>query len=232
VVLACAPPLVSLAATCPGVAEAVPIGKPLPGSDFFVPLLSLPRIFGTTIETIPSTFPYVGTDAGRIDGWRDELGTTGDFLVGVVWQGNPLHTRDRERSFPLATLEPIARLPGVRLLSLQKNYGLDQLAEVKGRFPITDLGPRLADFLDTAAVMRNLDLVVTADSSPAHLAGALGVPVWVALPFTADWRWMAGRSDSPWYPSLRLFRQPRFGDWDGVFAEMATALSRTLGERP
>jgi len=213
------------------VADVVRIDRSLPKSDWFVPLLSLPRIFETTLETIPNSFPYLSTEEERISRWRDELGAVQEFKVGVVWRGNPLHTKDRHRSFPLSELEAVAQVPGIRLYSVQKNFGLAELEGFAKRFPITDLGPRLDDFLDTAAVMRNLDLVISADSSPAHLAGALGIPVWVALPYTADWRWMSGRCDSPWYPSLRLFRQHRFGEWDGVFADMAAELSRAFGDR-
>ena len=148
-----------------------------------------------------------------------------EFKIGVVWQGNPVHTKDRERSFRLAQLEPVARVPGVRLFSLQKNFGLDQIEAVSDRFHVTGLGHRLDDFVDTAAVMRNLDLVISADSSPAHLAGALGVPVWMPLPYISDWRWMTDRDDTPWYPTMRLFRQRRFGDWDELFARLARELT-------
>jgi hypothetical protein len=205
------------------VAEVVTEGSLVQDFAYYAPLLSMPWIFGTMLETIPLDVPYLAADAERITRWRNELSAEG-FKIGVVWQGNPGHTKDRERSFPLQKLEAVARVPGVRLYSLQKNFGLEQLDRIAGRFSLDDLGPRLEDLVDTAAAMASLDLVISADSSPAHLAGALGVPVWVALPFTADWRWMSGRSDSPWYPSLRLFRQRDFGDWDGVFAEMALAL--------
>src|SRR5262249_41743327 len=141
---------------------------------------------------------------------------------------------DRSRSFPLAQFAHLAELPGVRLISLQKEHGLEQLGELAGRFPISTLN-RLAqaaedrrDFLDTAAVMRHLDLVVTPESAVAHLAGGLGVRVWVALSAGGDWRWLIDREDSPWYPTMRLFRQPRPGDWNVVFHRMASALSQEL----
>jgi tetratricopeptide (TPR) repeat protein len=231
VVLACAAALVRIARSCPGVAEVVTEGSLVQEFACYAPLLSLPWIFGTTLETVPSEVPYLAADPERISHWRNELDTLKGFKIGVVWQGNPGHTKDRERSFPLEKLEAVARVPGVRLYSLQKNFGIEQIERNADRFLISDLGPRLDDLVDTAAAMASLDLVISADSAPAHLAGALGVPVWVALPFTADWRWMTGREDSPWYPSLRLFRQRVYGDWDGVFDDMALALRPILEDR-
>src|SRR5439155_9433108 len=147
--------------------------------------------------------------------------------VGIAWQGNPNYPDDRRRSFPLTALEPLARLPGVQLVVLQKMHGREQLPLVAG-WPLTDLGDRLDEsggaFVDTAAVLSGLDVVVTCDSALAHLAGALGRPAWVALSHVADWRWLLDREDSPWYPSLRLFRQSRPGDWAGVFGRMAAEL--------
>jgi Flp pilus assembly protein TadD len=155
--------------------------------------------------------------------------------VGIAWQGNPKFSGDYHRSLPLKSLEPLARVPGVRLYSLQKGAGSEQLAEHGARLGIVDLGARLDNdgdaFVDTAAVMRHLDMVVTSDTAMAHLAGALGVPVWVALCWSPDWRWMLERSDSPWYPTMRLFRQPRLGAWDAVFAEMAAAAESLLASR-
>ena len=136
---------------------------------------------------------------------------------------------DRARSIPLSCFEPLAGLPGVRLLSLQKGAGAEELQDARGRFPVADLGSRLDDFMDTAAVMKNLDLVITCDTAVAHLAGALGAPVWVAIPLAPDWRWLLDRSDSPWYPTMRLFRQDRRGDWQGVFQRIEAALRQHMG---
>jgi hypothetical protein len=146
------------------------------------------------------------------------------FRVGIAWQGNPAHKGDRRRSMPLTCFEPLAQLPGVQLLSLQKGLGVEQLPAVTDRFSVIDLGSQLGDFRDTAAVMMNLDLVVACDTAVVHLAGNLGIPAWVALPFAPDWCWLLQRTDTPWYPSLRLFRQPQPGDWATVFEEMRTAL--------
>ena len=153
-----------------------------------------------------------------------------DFKVGIVWQGNPrtwnpdLIRADQHRSISLTQFEPLARVPGVRLISLQKGLGSEQLQELAGRFPIADLGSTCEDFSDTAAVMKNLDLVISVDSAPAHLAGALGVPVWLPLPSLCCWRWLTHREDSPWYPTMRLFRQATSGNWSPVLEQMAQQL--------
>jgi hypothetical protein len=158
------------------------------------------------------------------------LGRVPGKKVGIVWRGNPDNPRDRLRSVPLEQFEPLARVPGMRLVSLQRGPGSEEVAALAGRFEVIDLGPRLQEeswtFLDTAAVMACLDLIITIDTAAAHLAGALGVPVWVALPFAADWRWLLNREDSPWYPTMRLFRQTRPGDWDSVFRRLTEALTQ------
>ena len=151
------------------------------------------------------------------------------FKIGIAWQGSPTHPRDRLRSFPLAHFAGIARLEGVRLYSLQPDAGREQLAAAD--LPIVDLADRLGDFHNTAALLRNLDLVISCDSAPAHLAGALGVPVWLALMTSPDWRWLLERRDSPWYPTMRLFRQRLAGDWADVFARMAREISTLLEEK-
>jgi hypothetical protein len=152
--------------------------------------------------------------------------------VGIAWQDNPQHKWDRHRSLPLAQFAPLAAVPGVHLLNLQKGPGCEQLRALQGRFPVTDFGDELdataGAFMDTAAVIANLDLVITTDTALAHLAGALGAPVWVALSTVVDWRWLLGRDDSPWYPSLRLFRQRALGDWPEVFGRMAQELEQRV----
>ena len=150
--------------------------------------------------------------------------------VGIVWQGNAGHKADRWRSVRLEQFAPLAELPGVRLVSLQKGSGSEQLEKTPGL--ALDLGPELTDMADTAAVIRCLDLVISVDTAVAHLAGALGVPVWVAVPKIPDWRWLLEREDSPWYPTMRLFRQTQQGQWDDVFGRIRGALARTAAERP
>jgi hypothetical protein len=166
--------------------------------------------------------------------WHAELAPTEGFKIGIIWQGSRQYRSDRWRSVPLAQFAPLASLPGVRLVSLQKGFGSEQIATVD--FPVLDLSDRLDEvagpFMDTAAVIRNVDLVVTANTAIAHLAGALGVPVWMALEFSPDWRWLRHRDDSPWYPTMRLFRQTRFGQWSDVFERMAQAVSARRSETP
>ena len=227
VLFECPAALTKLASTCLGIDQLIPQGTSLPAFDVQVPLLSLPRIFGTTLENVPSTVPYLHVRAELVEQWRREVQAIAGFKVGIVWQGNPAHTADRRRSVPLRHFERLAQVEGVRLISLQKGHGTEQLVGVADRFPVLDLGSRLDEaggFLDTAAVMKNLDLVITSDTSIAHLAGALGVPVWVALSATPDWRWLLERDDSPWYPSMRLFRQKQLGNWAQVFERIALEL--------
>jgi hypothetical protein len=224
VIVQCPSQLLALLASCAGIDRLVGRGEPLPAFDLQAPLLSLPGIFHTSLADIPAAIPYLSADPGLVEYWRRELDGTDGFKVGIAWQGSPTNQYDRDRSIPLCFFEPLARCCGVRLLSLQKHWGVEQLQEVAGRFPVIDLGSRLDEasgpFMDTAAVMKNLDLVVTSDTAIAHLAGALGVRVWVALALIPDWRWLLGRGDSPWYPTMRLFRQQRRGDWQGVFNEV------------
>ena len=176
--------------------------------------------------------PYLSPDAGLAERWKKEVGADEGFKVGIVWQGNPQHRRDRHRSVPLRLFAPLARLPGVRLFSLQKSVGVEQLKTLAEPFPIADLGSRLDEtagaFTDTAAVLKNLDLVITVDTAAAHLAGALAVPVWTILSSAPDWRWLLHRADSPWYPTMRLFRQTEPGDWDAVFRRIEDELTKLV----
>ncbi len=228
VIVECQPDLATLLANACGSDCVIPRGQPLPKFDVHAPLMSLPAILGTTLKTIPADVPYLKSDPQRAAHWRDEL--TGDgFKIGLVWQGNPLHKNDCFRSLRLEHFAALAGVPGVRLFSLQKGSGSEQVAALSGRWPIVDLAPRLRDFSETAAVMENFDLVISCDSSPAHLAGALGVPTWLALPTASEWRWLLDRDDSPWYPSLRLYRQQRVGDWAEVIERMRQDLVQLLG---
>jgi tetratricopeptide (TPR) repeat protein len=235
VILECPRPLLSLLTSCAGIDQLVGQGDQLPAYDVQAPLLSLPGIFRTSLRDIPATIPYLSAAEGLVEHWRQELGGVAGFKIGIAWQGNPTYPSDRDRSIPAGCFEPLAGCPGVRLLSLQKQWGVEQLQEVADRFPIMDLGSRLdhasGAFMDTAAVMMNLSLVVTSDTAIAHLAGALGVPVWVALSFIPDWRWLLDRNDSPWYPTMRLFRQDRRGDWQGVFERIEAALREHMGSQ-
>jgi hypothetical protein len=201
----------------------------LPSFDAHVPLLSLPGIFGTTVETIPTEVPYLRADSNLVEQWRIKLPVGDNLKIGITWGGSPSHAGDRFRSFPLSCFGALARVRGVRLYSLQKGPVGAELKACGDQMRVTDLSEQITDFADTAAIMSQLDLVISCDSSPAHLAGALGVPVWVALPFAPDWRWMLEREDSPWYPTMRLFRQQKAGDWDEVFRRIAQALEALIG---
>jgi len=194
--------------------------------DFQCALMSLPLHLGVGLETVPSEAPYLFAEQDLVAKWRASIGENG-FRIGLCWQGNPLGKIDKGRSIPLEKYRPLAAVPGVRLISLQKNHGLDQLGHLPAGMAVETLGDFDSGgdaFVDTAAIMQNLDLVITSDTAIPHLAGALGRPTWVALKQIPDWRWMVERSDSPWYKSLRLFRQPAPGDWDAVFAAMADEL--------
>jgi hypothetical protein len=204
----------------------------LPRCDFYLPLLSAPGALGTTVSTIPGDVPYLAADAALADQWRRELAAIEGFKIAIVWQGSRGYSLDRWRSIPLAEFAPLAAVPGVRLVSLQKGFGSEQVGTVG--FPVLDLSGRLDDstgaFMDTAAVLRSVDLVVAADTAIAHLAGALGAGVWLALAFSADWRWRRAGDDTHWYPTMRLFRQTVLGQWTGVFERMAEAVQARLSE--
>jgi Tfp pilus assembly protein PilF len=199
--------------------------------DFHCPLLSAPLAFRTRIDSVPAGTPYLSAEADRVSRWRERIGVS-DFKIGISWQGNKQSPADRGRSFPLRQFERLAMVPGVRLFSLQAGPGKEQLREIPASMRVLDLGDDFdggADaFVDSAAVMQSLDLVITSDSALAHLAGALARPAWIALQHVPDWRWLRDREDSPWYPTLRLFRQPQRGRWDEVFESIETMLRSKL----
>jgi Flp pilus assembly protein TadD len=223
-------PLTKLLAKCPGIDQLVAEGDELPPFDIHLPLASLPGIFNTTLTTIPNRIPYLSADRVLRDEWRVKLGSFNGLRIGINWRGRAL-TRDRD--LPVRFFADLASLPGVQLISLQKQSAHDELDDAKQRLPIVSLGPDFdrhhGAFMDTAAVMMNLDLVISSDTAIAHLAGALGVPVWLALPYVPEWRWLLDRSDSPWYPTMRLFRQKKVGDWEGVFEEVREGLRELVG---
>lgn len=216
-----APPnLARLFVTCAGVERIVALDDPCPEADFQVPLLSVPRLLGITLSNIPAEIPFLSApEEPRPD--LDALFASyrKDLKVGIAWNGNPLHPLNPDRSCSPACFSALVDLPGVRLFSLQ--YG-----EAPGESGIVSLAESLGDFASTAAVMERLDLIVTVDTCTAHLAGALGRPVWTLLHTPCDWRWMTGRNDSPWYPGMRLIRQERPGDWAGVFRQVREELGQ------
>jgi tetratricopeptide (TPR) repeat protein len=197
--------------------------------DYHIPLLSIPLIYQTRLTNIPASIPYLAAEPERCAYWRGRIGETG-FKIGICWQGNRATTSDIGRSFPVRHFENIGRLGGVRLISLQKGQGTEQLNSLPSGMAVEQLPAPFDDgpdaFIDTAAVMANLDLVVTSDTAVAHLAGALGRPVLLALKYVPDWRWLLNRDSSPWYPGMRLFRQQAHGDWSDVFMNIETYIAR------
>ena len=214
-----------------GIEGVVAAGSPLPHFDLHVPLLNLPSIFRTDLTNLPAEIPYLTADPRLVESWGEELARHEGFKIGLNWQGNSRYASDRNRSIALKKFAPLASVSGVQFFSLQKKEGAEQLTEVTKNWPIHDWGSRLDEqcgaFMDSAAVMEGLDLVITSDTATAHLAGALGVKVWVALTLVPEWRWLLEREESPWYPTMRLFRQTTLGDWQPVFQHMAAEL-RTL----
>jgi len=225
IVLQVQPALASLLRQLPDV-TVIPRGEKLPPFDLQLPLMSLPRVFGTTLDTIPADVPYLRPDPAKLSRWRTALADVTALKVGVVWAGNAGHKGDRQRSLPAAAVLPRLVMPGVQLYSLQKEPRAEDapVLAALGR-DIIDLAPALGDFADTAAAVAALDLVIAVDTSVAHLAGALGRPVWMLTPYALDWRWLRDREDSPWYPTMRLFRQRSPREWDDPLLRLSAALA-------
>jgi tetratricopeptide (TPR) repeat protein len=221
VILACHSELRRLLSGMDGIEHWIDPGGTLPEYDFHCPLLSLPSVFQTTAATIPAQVPYLTADSDLSAAWRDRLARVDGKKVGLVWAGRPGHGNDRNRSLVLSQLSALGSVSGVSYISLQKGEAAKQVAD---GLQLTDWTSNLNDFADTAALIARLDLVITVDTAVAHLAGALAKAVWVLLPFVPDWRWMLDRDDSPWYPTMRLFRQPALGDWRTPIARIVEAL--------
>lgn len=224
VVFECQPELARLLAGLPGV-EVVPTGAPLPPFDVQVPLLSVPGMLGTTLDTIPAEVPYVRPHPEDVRRWSEQLAGSTGRRVGLVWSGSPTHARDAARSIALERLLPLFAVPGLSWFSLQVGARAAEARHVPAG-TLTDLAPYLGDFAQTAAAISQLDLLVTVDTAAAHVAGSLARPAWVVLDFFPDWRWLRDRDDSPWYPTVQLFRQPRHGDWGAVVERVAAELRR------
>ncbi len=232
VVFECQSALYKLLTGLAGVDQLIPVGNALPPFDVHIPLLSLAHVFRTTLTTVPAPAPLPAPDPTLIEYWRTELTLLDGLKVGIAWQGNRKLKYDRHRSISLTHFEALANVKGVHLVSLQVGQGADQIQTLGNRFPILNLGDRLdkkGAFLDTVAVMKCLDLVVSVDSAMAHLAGTLGVRVWLPLALVPNWRWLLEGSDCPWYPSMRLFRQRQQGVWDDVFERTARELRIAAG---
>lgn len=218
VVLEVQPELIPLLEGFPGIAKLIVRGEPC-DYDLHCPLLSLPRVFATTLETIPAEIPYIHADQTRVEAWCTRLAPYPRPRIGLVWSGSPGNTNDRNRSLSVAALAPLLTRTDIAWFSLQKGDAAGQMMP-----GMIDLAPALVDFVETAAALAHLDMVITVDTSVAHLAGAMGKPTWVLLPFAPDWRWLLKRVDSPWYPTMRLFRQPTPGDWASVIQRIKAEL--------
>jgi Flp pilus assembly protein TadD len=215
ILLQCPPELRRLFQSVPGIHEMFLPGQILRKFDFHCPLASLPLAFGTTIQSIPATVPYISAAA------RTDLPS--GFKVGIAWSGRPAHANDANRSIPIKQFEPLSIVQNVALHSVQKDSPPSDTA-----FELIDHSKELTDFADTASLIAALDLVISADTAVAHLAGAMGKPTWLLLPYSPDWRWLLNRDDSPWYPTMRLFRQPVPGDWQSVIQRVADELPKQI----
>lgn len=229
VLVECPPPVAALISRCQGVDDIVAAGSPLPGFDRHIPMMSLPGAFRTDLGSIPAQIPYLKVSPELAAAWSERLGPRDGLRVGLVWKGSRRHQWNTWRSPGLAAFDALLKAPGVNWISLQKD---DETADLQAR-GLTDaflaLGGQVRDFSDTAAALMHLDLIISPDTAVAHLAGAMGRPVWLILPHVAEWRWLTDREDSPWYPTMRLFRQNVRGDWRGPVSMMLVAL-RELAE--
>jgi tetratricopeptide (TPR) repeat protein len=225
VVVECQKELKALLHNAGGIHYVVAYGEQLPEFDMHCPLLSLPLLFDTTLETIPAGIPYLNAGTLLRESWRAKVQHDNSRQkIGLVWAGNLTNTKGRYRSCLLETFSPLASIDDTTFYSLQKGEASEQAKTPPKGMKLVDYTEEIHDFSDTAAFMQNLDLIISVDTAAAHLAGAVGRPVWTLLPFNPDWRWMLHREDSPWYPTMRLFRQPSFGDWESVMAGVAGEL--------
>jgi tetratricopeptide (TPR) repeat protein len=228
VILGVQSPLKSLAATVPGVALVLGDGEPLPPVDFHCPLLSLPLAFGTQLATVPANIPYLSAPKERLEKWCERIPLRHRLRVGICWAGSATHLNDRNRSIALERFATLLSIPGLDFVSVQKEVSEPQTALLQAH-GVAQLGQHFTDLADAAAVVSMLDLVVSVDTSIAHLAGAMGKAVALLLPFAPDFRWLLERSDSPWYPTMRLYRQPAIGDWDTPLARLREELAAVAG---
>ena len=213
----------AVAATLEGQFTLIKAGTTLPEIDFHCPVMSLPLAFKTTMATIPKQVPYLYVDTVKQQEWRHRLGEKTKPRIGLVWSGSTIHKNDHNRSIPLKALKPLLDLP-IEWHSLQKEIRPDDAAVIASYGKLADYQDLLNDFADTAALIAEMDLIISVDTSAAHLAGALGKTVWILLPYAPDFRWLLDRDDSPWYPTAKLFRQPEPGDWGSVIKKLENAL--------
>jgi hypothetical protein len=230
IILECASSLIPLAESLDGIDQITPMGEPLPPADRHIFLCSLPHVMGIDLANIPSRVPYVSPPVQTVAKWSGRVPPDGMLNVGLVWSGNRAAAPGDKRSVPLEALAPMAQIPRIRFVSLQ--LGRDAAQTPPPGLELIDFTSDIHDFADTAALANQLDLIISIDTSVAHLAGALGRPVWVLVQKVAAYQWLLDRSDSPWYPTMRLFRQPDLEDWTTPIAEMSQALEEKVKSRP
>ena len=235
VVIGSPPGLMPLLSTAEGIEAIVEPNEPIPPFETHIPLASLPHVLRTRLETIPGGVPYLRAENSRVEAWKQRFSRNDRLNVGICWQANPKFAADRFRSVNLRQFEPLLRVPGVDFYGLQILHGREQMSELPKDVNFEDIGEELYSetsvLTEAAAAFEALDLIVTVDTAICHLAGALGRPTWVAISLVPDWRWLMGRDDSPWYPTIRLFRQVSHGGWDDVFRRLAKALTHMIEER-
>lgn len=227
------PSLLSLLQNCPDIDEIVETSSPntwLGKINYQIPILSLPKTFGTTLNNIPTGIPYLNADPVLQIGWEEKIKKDKRLRIGIVWAGNPTHPSDYKRSSSLSCFKPLFRIKGTAWFSLQKELSPTDLKALT-KENITNLANEFRDFSDTAAAIANLDLIIAVDTSIVHLAGAMGKPVWTLLPFMAEWRWLLKREDSPWYQTMKLFRQTKINYWKGVFTQVKEALLLQINQK-
>jgi hypothetical protein len=220
VLLEVQPPLLHLLSDIEGVVGTFAQGEKLPAFDLHCPLMSLPLAFGTEMASIPAEIPYLRTNADLASKWGERMGERRLPRIGIAWAGSAVHKNNSKRSIALERFAPLLKTQGVEFVSIQKELGRSDAIVLEDHASVLNVGEQLGDFTDTAAVISSLDLVISADTSVAHLAGAIGRPVWILIPLAPDFRWLLEREDSPWYPTARLFRQPRLEDWDSVLERL------------
>jgi len=230
VILAEKPELIGLFRNLEGINDIVDIGKVAEGNvkyDLYVTLLSLPAIFGTKINSIPAQIPYISAKASNVAHWHNKINTD-TFKIGIVWAGNPTHGNDHNRSCTLNNFIQLAKIKNVKLFSLQKGPGIEQIKNWPEDMELINIGQKFEDFTDTAAAIENMDLTISVDTSVIHLAGAMGKTAWALIPYESDWRWMLNRQDSLWYPTIRLFRQKQYGNWEELFHRVADRVENLI----
>lgn len=231
-VLACSSDLLPLLRQHAGLGRIITNWEHAGEYDCYIPLSGLPRLAGITLERIPDPGPYLSAPQPRVEYWReklDRLAPRGKRRIALVWAGRPTHKNDRKRTLKLSQFAPLFALPDVAILTVQKGEQIAQAGAYYGPAPLLNLGPEIEDFLDTMAILKNVEHLVTIDTSVAHVAGAMGAPASLVLPYAPDWRWLLGRDDSPWYRSLKLYRQQLPYDWSGVIERVAADLAITAG---